>query len=61
MMNDCVVDVSDITGVKVGDEAVIVGQQEGEKITINEMAEKAQTIGGDVFCSISNSNDLKYV
>jgi alanine racemase len=61
MMNDCIVDVSDITGVKIGDEAVVIGRQRGEKIAINEIAEKAQTIGGDVFCAISNSNDLKYI
>ncbi len=46
-------DVTDVPGVKTGDEAVIIGAQGGERITVEEVAEKAGTISYEVLCNIS--------
>jgi alanine racemase len=47
------IDVTDIDGVAVGDEVILIGEQAGEIITANELGLKSQTIGYEVFCRIS--------
>lgn len=44
MMNMCVLDVTHISNVALGDEVVIVGKQGKEEITVDELAVKAGTI-----------------
>ncbi|MBI2401078.1 MAG: alanine racemase [Deltaproteobacteria bacterium] len=46
-------DVTDVPGVKAGDEAVIIGSQGSEAITAEEVADKAGTISYEIFCRIS--------
>jgi alanine racemase len=46
-------DVTDVPGVKQGDEAVLIGTQGSETITAEEVAEKAGTISYEIFCGIS--------
>jgi len=46
-------DVTDVPGVRQGDEAVLIGTQGGESITAEEVAEKAGTISYEIFCGIS--------
>lgn len=46
-------DVTGIKGVSAGDEAIIIGKQGKDRITAEEMAEKAGTISYEVFCNIS--------
>jgi len=45
--------VTDISGVEIGDEAVIIGQQGGEFISAYELADLAGTIPYEVLCDIS--------
>ncbi len=52
-MDQTVVDVTDIEGVKIGDEAVIIGPQGNEEITVDEIAEKIGTINYEVVCMIN--------
>lgn len=52
-MDQIMVDVTDIPGVQVGDEVVLLGQQDGETIDAEEMAAWLDTISYEVLCSPS--------
>jgi len=52
-MNMCVVDVTDVPGVKVEDEVVLIGSQGKEKITAEEFAAKLGTINYEVVTKIN--------
>ena len=47
-MNLCMVDVTHIPGVKAGDDAVLLGRQGAQAITVEELAEHAGTIAYEV-------------
>ncbi len=47
-MNLMTVDVSSVAGVSVGDEVVLLGNQERERITAEELAEKISTINYEI-------------
>ena len=51
-MNMMMVDVTDIPGVSVGDEVVLMGRQGKKNITPEEIAEKINSIPYEVLCSI---------
>jgi alanine racemase len=51
-MDQCMVDVTGIDGVEVGDEAVIFGCQEGNEITVEEIAAQIGTINYELVCII---------
>ena len=53
-MDQIVVDVTSITNVKVGDEAVLIGKQGKHEIRATELAAKANTISWHLFTGISN-------
>lgn len=52
-MNMMVVDVSNINNIKVEDEAVILGKQNKEEITVEEIAQKTGTINYEVITRIN--------
>jgi alanine racemase len=52
-MDMCMADVTDIPGVKVGDEVVLMGGQGTERIRTEELAAWAETINYEVVCGIS--------
>ncbi len=52
-MNMFVVDVTRVPEVGEGDEVVIIGQQENEAITADQVAEKADTINYEIVTKIS--------
>jgi alanine racemase len=52
-MDQIMVDVSAVNGIKVGNEAVLVGKQGKEEITATEVAQKADTIPWHLFCGIT--------
>lgn len=52
-MDQLMVDVSDVPGVKLGDEAVLLGRQGGEEISADELASLADTISYEILLSIS--------
>lgn len=64
-MNACVVDVSAISGVAVGDEVVLLGRQEGPsgvvEINADEIAGWMNTIHYEVMCLFGNNNQREYV
>ena len=53
-MDQMMVDVTDVPNVAVGDEAVLIGRQGSEKITADDLAEKADTISYEILLSISD-------
>jgi alanine racemase len=52
-MDQAIVDVTDIPGVKPGDEVVLIGTQEGETITAFDHAQVIGTIPWEVFTRIA--------
>ncbi len=52
-MDMCMVDVTDIPGVSEGDDTVLIGSQDDERITAEEIAAKTGTIPYEVLCGIS--------
>ena len=51
-MDMIMVDVTD-TECRVGDKVILLGRQEGEEISVEELSEKAGTISYELFCGIS--------
>jgi alanine racemase len=47
-MDGLTVDVGEVPGVTYGDEFVLIGEQEGERITADEVAEERRTINYEV-------------
>ena len=52
-MDQCMVDVTHIPDVKIGDEVVIMGQQGDDCIPVEELCERLSTIPHEIFCNIS--------
>ena len=55
-MNICMVDITGIDGVQVGDEAVLLGRQGDAVITADDIAEKTGSISYEVLCLFGNNN-----
>jgi alanine racemase len=53
-MDLTLVDVTDVRGVNIGDEVVIIGSQGERQITAEEVAALAGTISYEVTCGISD-------
>lgn len=60
-MNLTVVDISHISGVRAGDEAVLLGQQGGDVIDADELATWMETINYEVLCLIGRLNSRVYI
>ena len=60
-MNLCMVDVSHIEGVQVGDEVVLLGSQEEDTISGDEIAGWMDSISYEVLCLFGNNNERKYI
>lgn len=52
-MDQILVDVTDLTGIEVGEEVVLLGRQGREQVTAEEMAAWAETIPYEILCGIS--------
>ncbi|GHU72799.1 alanine racemase [Clostridia bacterium] len=53
-MDQCMADVTEIPGVSVGDEVVLLGQQENERITADELGTWAGTISYEILTTVTN-------
>jgi alanine racemase len=60
-MNMLICDVTNIKGVKPGDEAVFLGVQGDEEITGDEIAGWADTISYEIFISIGQRGNRNYI
>lgn len=59
-MNACMADVTEIPGVKVGDEAVLLGCQGGGEIRAEEIARWSDTINYEILCLFGSCNRQVY-
>ncbi len=59
-MDQLMAEVPRGTGVRPGDEAVVVGTQGGETITMDELADHAQTINYELSCAFSRRLRRRY-
>jgi alanine racemase len=55
------VDVTGLEHVRPGDEAVFLGTQDDEKITVDDLASWAGTISYEILCSLGQRNPKEYV
>lgn len=53
-MDQCMIDLDGIPDVNIGDEAVLIGQQGDQAITVEEVAESWGTINYEVTCGIAH-------
>ncbi|NLK35654.1 MAG: alanine racemase [Gracilibacteraceae bacterium] len=60
-MDQCMIDVTGIEDVKVGDEVVLFGKQGEGFISIDELAEKLDTINYEIVCMISKRVPRVYI
>ncbi|HWQ30517.1 MAG TPA: alanine racemase, partial [Negativicutes bacterium] len=60
-MDQCMIDVTDIDDVKVGDEVVLFGKQDGAFISIDELAAKLGTINYEIVCMIGKRVPRVYI
>lgn len=51
-MDQCVVDVTDLPQVRVGDEVVVYGTQGGETLSVESVAKALGTIPNEVVCAV---------
>lgn len=52
-MDQMMVDVSEIDGVSLYDDVVLIGEQDGERLSAEQIANYADTINYEIVCSIS--------
>jgi alanine racemase len=60
-MNMTMVDITGLRDVRVGDEAVFMGAQDGETITADDLASWAGTISYEILCSTGQRNRKEFV
>jgi alanine racemase len=60
-MNITMIDVTDIPGVAVNDEVVVMGRQGSEEIRAEELAEWLGTINYEILCLLGNNNQRHYI
>jgi alanine racemase len=60
-MDQCMIDVTDIPEVKVGDEVILIGEQDGLKFSVDDVAELMGTINYEVTCMISRRVPRVYI
>ena len=60
-MDMCMVDVSDYPAIQVGDVAIIFGRDADEFISVDELAEKTDTISYELVCAVSSRVPRVYV
>lgn len=60
-MDQCMIDVSHIPDVAIGDEVILLGEDNGETITADSMANALGTIGYEIVCNISKRVPRLYI
>ncbi len=60
-MDWTLVDVTEIENAKIGDEVILIGEQNDLKITAEELAGKVETISYEITCGINERVNRKYV
>ncbi len=59
-MDLMMIDLTKVSGVKIGDPVVLIGRQGREEIRVEELAEKAKTISYEILCGIDERVPRSY-
>lgn len=51
-MDQCMIDVTNVNNINIGDEIVIVGNQSGKSVTFDELADILNTINYELICLV---------
>lgn len=60
-MDQCMINVTELNGVKIGDEVVLIGQQQDQTILADDLAETLDTINYEIVCMMSHRIPRVYV
>ncbi|MBU3142545.1 alanine racemase [Clostridium sp. CF012] len=60
-MDQCMIDVTDIPGVKIGDEVILMGEDEKNKFTADTIAELIGTINYEIVCMVGKRVPRVYI
>ncbi|MBZ9689163.1 alanine racemase [Clostridium estertheticum] len=60
-MDQCMIDVTDIEGVKIGDEVILMGEDKNNKFTADTIAELIGTINYEIVCMIGKRVPRVYI
>ncbi|MGO4271321.1 alanine racemase, partial [Paenibacillus sp. TAF58] len=60
-MDQCMINVSDVPDVQSLDEVVVIGEQGGERITVEDVAHQLGTVNYEIICMISHRVARVYV
>lgn len=60
-MDQCMVDVTDIEGVKLGDEVILIGEKNGVKFNADDIAQLIGTINYEIICMLKNRVPRMYL
>ena len=60
-MDMTMIDVTDVPGVEIGHEAILIGQQGTERITAADLAAWQQTIPYEILCAIGSRVPRRYL
>ena len=60
-MDVTTVDITRIPGTQIGDEAILIGEQGGRKITAADLAGQTQTIAYEVLCNLGKRVARRYL
>jgi len=58
-MDQTMVDLGNLRGIKIGETAVLVGKQKNEQITLDELSKPAKTISYELACSIGKNTSCR--
>jgi len=60
-MDQCMIDITDVSGVKVGDEVILIGEDENNKFNADVVGELIGTISYEVVCMIGKRVPRVYI
>lgn len=60
-MDQCMVDVTDIERVKLGDEVILIGEKNGVKFNADDIAQLIGTINYEIICMLKNRVPRMYL
>ncbi|MCR4944120.1 MAG: alanine racemase [Clostridium sp.] len=60
-MDQCMVDITDIGGVKLGDEVILLGEENGIKYDADDMARDMGTINYEIICMLKQRIPRVYI
>lgn len=60
-MDQCMIDITDVGEVKVGDEVILIGEHEDLKITADDIAEMMGTINYEIICMLKQRVPRVYI